>query len=160
MPTAFPLPDPCPVCGGVIMYAGRGGRPRYDRPECRRKDRTDYERDRARRARRPAPAVEPEVAVLAERRRERVAARPRFVEAERFAGDWIPGVDDLRDEYGGEPWSDEYVVDDERGSHYLADAVPRSQDPAVQWLIESGNAAELATFPHAASVGRTGLSLS
>ena len=33
--TGTPLPNPCPVCGGVVLYGGRGRRPVYCGPECK-----------------------------------------------------------------------------------------------------------------------------
>lgn len=160
MYTAYPLPESCPVCDGPVLYSGRGRRPLYDRPECRRADRTRYERERTRRTRPPRHELDPTVAELLRRRRARYEAVP-FIAVRRAADDWITHASELSAVYSGEAedWTESYVVDSERGETYLADAIPRHADPAARWLVESGHAAELASFPHAARVGRTSLSL-
>lgn len=164
--TTYPLPDSCPVCDGPVcdgpvFYSGKGRRPLYDRPECRRAGRTHYERERARRARAPRTELDPTVGELLRRRRARFEAVP-YVAVRRAVDDWIPDASELAATYSGEAedWTESYVVDSERGEAYLADAIPRHADPAACWLVESGHSAELASFPHAARVGRTCLSVS
>lgn len=114
-PVAFPTSLRCRVCGGQIVYSGRGRRPEYDSPECRRKGRTEYERVRARLtrpvdatlaerldalvARRAAEAgIEGTLADLVARRRARVAAAP-YVEVWKAEDDWLPTQADLEAEH-------------------------------------------------------------
>ncbi|MGO4276399.1 hypothetical protein AB4Z22_42365, partial [Paenibacillus sp. TAF58] len=56
------------------------------------------------------------------------------------------------------PWTDDHVIESEYIQPYRYGATPRGSDPAAIWLAESGNIAELATFPHAVRVGSTNLS--
>ncbi|QDB79533.1 hypothetical protein FE251_09215 [Georgenia wutianyii] len=44
------LPDPCPLCSGPVTYSGRGRRPVYCSPACKRKAETEIRRQERARA--------------------------------------------------------------------------------------------------------------
>jgi hypothetical protein len=149
MPITFPRPDPCPVCGGTVTYSGRGRRPVYDRPECRRADRTEYQRDRDQRVR-ATHDVDPAVAAAREARAARVAGRP-YTPVRREKGDWMPEAEALD---GVASWTDSHQVDADGAESYLRKAVPRGEDPAARWVAEN-HPEELASFPRGVRVGST-----
>lgn len=124
----YTLVQTCAVCGGPITYAGRGRKPEYCSPECRRKDRTEYRRDLRRARRHSAPALSPEAsAALAAWR-----ARPR-VAVKRADDDHLLAVGDLAAAYPGtdgrrDGWTDRFVGDND-----WRRKVAR-RDPAREWL--------------------------
>ena len=132
------LPQPCPTCGGPVMYAGRGRRPDYCSRPCRAVQRAADKRE-ARAADAAPPAEVPEeVAALVERRRARTAAAPR-VAVRRAAGDDFEHVERLAEEAFGEGadrfdlGAAGYVVD----GYANRTAKRRDGDPAARWLAEN-----------------------
>lgn len=55
--TAVPTSSPCPVCGAAVTYSGRGRRPIYCTPACKRAERAEAARFRRARERDEPEAV-------------------------------------------------------------------------------------------------------
>jgi hypothetical protein len=137
---SYALPDPCLVCAGIVTYSGKGRRPLFCSPDCRRADRTRYERDRSQRAS-ASPVTHPLLAELVARRRSRVATSP-YVLVRRTVEEWMIPGDDLR----GTDWHESFVADGDGPGSWRAHARRRSNDAAAQWLAEH-HPQELADFP-------------
>jgi hypothetical protein len=135
--TALQLANPCLTCDGPVTYSGRGRRPLYCSPECRRTDRTAYERTRARReaasARQSVDDVDVRLELAKFRRRERIA-REGYRLVQREEHEWLrPDATAAEVARLSRDLSDE----GRDGREWRRNARPRSKDPAAQWLAEN-----------------------
>lgn len=118
---AFPLPNPCPACGGVVTYSGRGRRPVHCSSRCKARADADSRPGRRRGFRQHE-------------------TRPE-------SPDWTLSHDDIRDEAAAltdgpeDPFELGYVPD----GYCRRTARPRHQDPAAHWLA-ANHPEELADF--------------